>query len=146
MNFVAFSSVLDRTENSQPHFHSGYCKTTHCEPLLSPHVSGELLPSSNSPRCTRAWLNSSWFRGCFLICNIRQTPGGYCGSFLSSSSSLILLPDAGFCFLVSTSVQFKRCACKSIGMLWVALLAFSIMEVWCRDPWAGFSQNELRQN
>lgn len=146
MNFMAFASVLDKTGNNQCLFHSGYYKTTHCEPLLSPYVSGELLPSSNSPWCTRAWLNSSWFRRCFLICNIRQTARGYCGHFLSSSSSLILLLASGSCFLVSTSVQFKRCACGSTGMLWVALLAFSALEVWCRDLWVGFSQSRLRQN
>lgn len=137
---------MDKAGNNQTLFHSGYCKTTHCEPLLSPHVSGGLLPSSKSPWCTMAWLNSIWFRGCFLICNIRQTTWGYCAPFLSSSSSLILLLAVGFCLLVSTSMQFKSCACDSIGILWVALLAFSALKVWCRDPWAGFSQDGLRWN
>lgn len=145
MNFMAFAYILDKTGNNQSLFHSGYCKTTHCEPLLT-HVSGERLPSSNSPWCTRAWLNSSWFRECFLICDIRQTARGYCGHFLSSSSSLILLLAPGSCLLVSTSMQFKSCACDSTGMLWVALLAFSALEVWYRDPWVEFSQNRLRWN
>lgn len=79
--------VLDETGNSQSLLHSGYCKIAHCEPLLSPYVTGALLSNSNSPWCTGAWWNFSRFRRCFPY-GIRQTAQDCCGPFLSPTSSL----------------------------------------------------------